>query len=249
MVKLLLFSLILFTIAGCVGRKIVHKLFDGKILVYSEQTTDPKKASEFNSFFIAYKDRRMIPVEHPFGYMHAKPIEIHSLSGEGDSIIRYDNTYSPPESDAPYQFFRKGKQIFIEYFNGKNTRRRLFYVLNKKDSVNKIPDRKVLWSDDFFINLGVSYYRGRDTSIYLNTIRLKCWIFEEYYPGYKASLASKKRIFYLEKKSLLPVMEIEQYFEGSDFKIFSGYTHTTSKLNFVVDYDSTKFTIKRDRNN
>lgn len=243
MLRQSVYIVLLFSILGCMPVKQARHLFVNKTLIYAEgngSSAADKEKSSFNSFFIAYDGRTIVQVDYPYDFMEKSIIgSTVKVNSAGDSIETPDYSYNPPLSNIPYRFEREGKKIFINYSKEKSNQRQLFYSLNANDSI-QIYDIKNICTP-WPINKGISIYTGKDTTIVFNTIKLKCWIFAEYYRRYDGlGMKNTKYLVYLEKQNLLPILKLEQNFDGSDFKT-PNYLSFISQLNFLLPYDSSKF--------
>jgi len=236
---------ILFCTLGCVSAKHAKNLFVNKILVYKEDfdtNSLEKGMSNFNSSFAAYDGKTIVQVEYPYGLLEKSFTGYTvSVNGSGDSMGTPVYSYAPLPSNPPYSFEKEGNKIFIAYFKANRRERQLYYSLKVNDSVNIFEIRHIC--SQWPMNKGISVYTGKDTTFIFNTIKLKCWIFAEYYKRYDGlGMKNKKCLVYLDKQNLLPIMRSEQNFEGPDFST-SAQLPVISQLNFLLAYDASKFKV------
>lgn len=219
-------------IFGCVSVTRTKDYFQNKIIVYRSETGKGEK--KFNANYIVYKNDSVIQVKYPYDLLIGS-IRYDTLLV--DSVIREYPvyTYAAQYAQAPYVLKKVGKKIFISYILRNKSVTRNYYSLRMDDSV-KMNDAEFLCPSSPFNN-GISVYHGRDTVIKFNNIRLKCWVFTEYY---SRSVGLRRVIVYTEKSTLLPVIRVSQSFEDEKFKIPSG-PPDIYRMNFILQDDTTKY--------
>jgi hypothetical protein len=209
-------------------------------IVYLEEKNDSLGSSNnFNTCYIVTKDDTIIKVNHPYGFHYDSLIgKSYRLLGE-DTVFKDVFVSVPPQSEVPYKFSKKGKTIYIEY-NSKEKRIKEPYYSLIRGQRFKIFERDNICSRGFAVNNGFSEYSGRDTTLRIYGKSLDCWIFFEMYPSHKYGFENQRKQVYLEKRDLVPLIEILQVFSDTAFKLPT-WRNKVQKLNFLIENNEETF--------
>lgn len=228
--------ILIFTLCSCTNTKIPLKNIT---IVYSEIKDSSFLNQTFNSSYIVLSGDTIIKVKYPYTF------SADSLIGQGIRLIGRDTIFLesftpvPPQSLLPYKFTRKGKVIFMEYFQNGRFYTEPYYSLDVGSTL-KIYNRENICSKSFVANAGTSQFTGRDTVLKIYNHSYKCWIFSEFYTVEKYGFSNHKTEVYLEKNHLIPMMEIDRVYNDDEFKQPTS-TFTLKKISCFVPGNASAF--------
>ena len=181
--------LVTFICLGCTVRR-NYSSFTNKYLVYSKTIKDSDPAF-FAPYFIADLDDTIFEVKSPFGHRELR--KDHEI-GNGN---RY---WGPDMCDLPYIQIKKKDGIYRDYRDyGKDVEIKV-YSFKKGDSIKYkyLEDKR-----SEIAQLVYSVYTGIDTLILVNGCKLKC---REYIVRHSDEWGSRNYIYFIDKKTSLPIM-------------------------------------------
>lgn len=217
---------------GCTMSK-KNSTLNNKILIYAEHGTNISKYYVDDKFYVAKVNDTVYWINHPWSYFDKSStptIDSFYKLPDGDTAIRVQYLSVPHVSYVPFQLKRENNNIVIEYFKNATLQKNVQYKLNEKDSAFNIDISSLGFKKPDY---GVSRYTGRDTTIRILCLTLKCWIFEETFKD-AAPIPYKKNFVFIDKKSLLPVIIKSELFENGNFLIPKS-SPQFSTLNFIVE--------------
>ncbi|MEO5947786.1 MAG: hypothetical protein ABIP79_13290 [Chitinophagaceae bacterium] len=211
-----LLSILLFaSLSSCVYTKKIETLFRDKIIVYSAGSLTSDTNYNANEYYIAYYNDSIRRVNHEWGKIPEIFSHYDTTERDDQIVIKPIMKESPYFSDLPYLLTRLGNYIYIEYKTKGKRYKDKIYSIKKNDSTDFTPIEHI--HNGFSFKYGQSAYK-RDTTINLYGYKLKCYVFNEYYRlGGSHGPNNRKVIVYREKRTLIPIRMITQFYLDNHF--------------------------------
>lgn len=141
----------------------------------------------------------------------------------------------------PYKYVRKGKSIYLQYFDLEKKRLKLNkeYSLDMRDTVQGLAKKYILDSKNGISVGGFSTYIGEET-IEINSNQFKVFRFLENHYQLSSHPSYHTEEVFLEQSTLIPIKFITTIYDYKTIRkdLYSSVTVLVSTNNTLVDYTS-----------